>query len=54
MLIYADFDVASFGLPPDREATLSLFSFMGIVDSELQPKPAFDVWEEILARPLTP
>jgi hypothetical protein len=53
-LIYADFDVASFGLPPDREATLSLFSFMGIVDSELRPKPAFDVWDEIFARPLIP
>ena len=52
MLIFADFDVASFGLPPDREASLSNFAFMGIVDSELQLKPSFSVWEEILSRPL--
>jgi len=52
MLIFADFDVASFGLPPNREASLSNFAFMGIVDSELQPKPSFSVWEEILSRPL--
>lgn len=52
MLIFADFDVASFGLPPEREASLSNFAFMGIVDSELEPKPSFSVWEEILLRPL--
>ena len=53
-LIFADFDVATFGLPPDRAATLGLFSRMGVVDSELRPKPAFEVWSEVFSRPLIP
>ncbi len=52
MLIFADFDVASFGLPPERESALALFSRMGIVDTELRPKPGYAVWEAILSRPL--
>ena len=54
MLIFADFDVTAFGLPPERQATLGLFASMGIVDSRLEPKPAYAVWEEILSRPLMP
>ncbi|MEJ2341588.1 MAG: hypothetical protein P8Y10_05230 [Gemmatimonadales bacterium] len=54
MLIFADFDVTTFGLPPEREATLALFASMGIVDSELEPKPSYAVWEEIFSRPLEP
>lgn len=52
MLFYADVDVASYGLPPDREATLANFATMGIVDLNLDPKPAFGVWEELFSRPL--
>jgi len=51
-LLYADLDVASYGLPPDREAALANFSRMGIVDVDFRPKPAFAVWDSILARPL--
>ncbi len=54
MLIFADFDVTTFGLPPEREATLALFASMGIVDSRLEPKPSYAVWEEIISRPLAP
>ena len=54
MLIFADFDVTTFGLPPEREATLALFASMGIVDSRLEPKPSYAVWEEIFSRPLAP
>jgi hypothetical protein len=54
MLIFADFDVASFGLPPDREASLSNFAFMGIVDSDLRRKPSFGEWERIFERPRAP
>jgi len=54
MLIFADFDVTTFGLPPEREATLALFASMGIVDSRLEAKPSYAVWEEIISRPLAP
>lgn len=52
MLFYADLDLATYGLPPDREAGLASFSRMGIVDTELRPKPAFDIWQEAYRRPL--
>lgn len=52
LLTFADLDLDAFELPPDREEGLSNFSRMGIVDPDLQRKPAFQVWEEIRARPL--
>jgi hypothetical protein len=54
MLTYADLDIPSLELPPDRAATLSNFAFMGIVDSELRRKPSFVEWERIHDRPLAP
>ena len=51
-LLYADLDLESYGLPPDREAGLANFSRMGIVDVELRPKPAAAVWDSVFARPL--
>lgn len=54
MLIFADLDIGSLGLPPDRAATLSLFAFMGIVDSGLRRKPAYAEWARIFGRPLPP
>lgn len=53
-LLYADLDIASYGLPPDRAAGLANFSRMGIVDVDFRPKPAFAVWDSIRARPLAP
>lgn len=52
MLIFADFDVGAFGLTPERQSALGRFSRMGIVDTELRPKPAYDVWVDILSRAL--
>lgn len=54
LLLYADLDLDAFGLPPDRAEALESFASMGIVDSDLQPKPSFQAWETILARPLDP
>ena len=51
-LFYADLDLASYGLPPDREAGLSNFSRMGIVDVDFGPKPAAAVWDSVRAHPL--
>ena len=53
-LLFADLDVESYGLPPDRAAALANFSRMGIVDVDFNPKPAFAVWDSIRARPLGP
>lgn len=54
LLLFADLDLDAFGLPPDRAEALESFASMGIVDSDLEPKPSFQAWEEILARPLEP
>lgn len=54
MLVFADLDIPSLGLPPDRAAGLAPFAHMGIVDSDLNPKPAYDVWKQIFQRPRTP
>ena len=51
-LTFADLDLATFGLPPDREAALSNFARMGIVDSSFDPKPAAAVWDSVRTRPL--
>lgn len=51
-LTFADLDLGALDLPPEREAGLASFSRMGIVDTELRPKPAHAVWERIFARPL--
>ena len=51
-LIYADLDLASLGLPPDRAEALGRFARMGVVDTALAPKPAHAVWTSIFERPL--
>lgn len=51
-LTFTDIDIPSLGLPPDRAAGLSNFATMGIVDTELDPKPAFAAWREVFARPV--
>ncbi|MDP2481290.1 MAG: hypothetical protein Q8W49_12440 [Candidatus Palauibacterales bacterium] len=52
MLVFADLDIPSLGLPADRAAGLAPFAHMGIVDSDLIPKPSYEVWKEIHDRPL--
>ena len=53
LLTFADLDIASFGLPPARSATLSNFAFMGIVDADLRRKPSYAEWVRIFQRPWT-
>lgn len=52
-LLYTDLDVPALGLPPDRAQGLSNFATMGVVDTNLAPKPAFTAWQEIFARPVS-
>ncbi|MDX1670970.1 MAG: hypothetical protein R3211_01410 [Balneolaceae bacterium] len=51
-LIYADLDIDALGLPPDREAALANFAFMGVADENFARKPAYEVWRRIFDRPL--
>lgn len=51
MLTFADLDIGSLALPPDRAAGLSNFSRMGVVDSDLHHKPAWAEWKRIFDRP---
>jgi hypothetical protein len=50
-LTFADLDLASFPKPVPR--ILPLFATLGLVDSNLQPKPALNTWDSIFARRLT-
>jgi hypothetical protein len=50
-LSFADLDLGSF--PKPVPAILPLFATLGLVDSDLRPKPALAIWEKVYARPLT-
>lgn len=54
MLTFTDLDIEALGLPPDRAMGLSNFSRMGLLDIDLQRKPAYAEWERIFQRPLRP
>ncbi|MEA2766720.1 MAG: hypothetical protein QOK07_3124, partial [Gemmatimonadaceae bacterium] len=49
-LSFADLDLESF--PKPLPAILPLFSTLGLVDSNLRPKPALATWDKIFARRL--
>ena len=49
-LSFTDLDLASF--PKPVPAILPLFATLGLVDANLQPKPALKTWDEVFARPL--
>ncbi len=49
-LSFTDLDLAMF--PKPVPAILPLFSTLGMVDTNLQPKPALTTWDQIFARPL--
>lgn len=51
MLTFTDLDIPALGLPPDRAAALSNFAFMGILDANLNRKPAYAEWQRIFERP---
>jgi hypothetical protein len=49
-LSFADLDLGSF--PKPQPAILPLFATLGLVDSDLRPKPALAIWDKVYARPL--
>lgn len=51
LLTFADLDVETFPVPPDRLEILRAFASMGVVDSDLNPKAALAAWEAVRARP---
>ena len=46
-LTFSDLDVPSLNLPPG--SILPLFASLGLVDTELRPKPALAVWDSLFA-----
>ena len=50
-LSFTDLDLGSF--PKPLPAILPLFASLGLVDSDLRPKPALSIWDKVYARPLT-
>lgn len=46
-LTFSDLDIDTFGLPPG--SILPLFAHLGLVDTELAPKPALAVWDSLFA-----
>jgi hypothetical protein len=49
-LTFTDLDLASYQQPPG--SALALFAWLGLVDVNLNPKPALAAWDEVFARPL--
>ena len=49
-LSFTDLDLASF--PKPVPTILPLFATLGMVDANLQPKPALKTWDEVFARPM--
>ena len=49
-LSFTDLDLGSF--PKPVPAILPLFATLGVVDSNLRPKPALAIWDKVYARPL--
>ena len=49
-LSFTDLDLGSF--PKPVPAILPLFATLGLVDSDLRPKPALAIWDKVFARPL--
>jgi hypothetical protein len=46
-LTFTDLDLSSF--PPPQPANLSFFAFLGLVDADLNAKPALVVWDSLFA-----
>ena len=46
-LTFTDLDIEALNLPPG--SILPLFASLGLVDTELRPKPALAVWDSLFA-----
>ena len=51
-LTFTDLDVA--GFPPNTPASIQYFAYLGLVDTNLQPKPALQAWEALFKYVLKP
>lgn len=51
-LLFTDLDVTS--LPGHVEPSIKYFAYLGLVDTELQPKAALSAWDQLFKRPLAP
>lgn len=51
-LTFTDLDLTSW--PPPIPPILDLFAHMGMVDADLNPKPALSAWDALYARPYVP
>lgn len=51
-LTFADLDLSDprWGLPPERAQILDFFASMGLVDSDFEPKPAYEEWRGLFER----
>jgi hypothetical protein len=49
-LSFTDLDLGSF--PKPQPAILPLFASLGLVNSDLRPKPTLTIWDKVYARPL--
>ena len=50
-ITFTDLDLSTF--PPPFPSNLVLFAQLGLVDADLQPKPALAEWDAVYARPLS-
>lgn len=46
-LTFTDIDLSA--LPANVDPTIQYFAYLGVVDADLKPKPAFDVWKKIFS-----
>lgn len=44
-LVFTDLDLT--GLPPDVPPSIAYFAYLGLVDQQLQPKPALAAWDQL-------
>ena len=49
-ITFADLDLSAYPVPPG--SILPLFAQLGLVDANLNPKPALAQWDSAFARPL--
>lgn len=49
-LVFTDIDLAA--LPPEVNDNIRFFAFLGLVDKELEPKPALTAWDKLFQLPL--
>ena len=52
-ITFTDLDLAAWGDVPQAQ-TLALFAHLGLVDTQLRPKPALAAWDEAFRRPRAP